>query len=524
MEMPAARTVAGLLEEMAERFPEREALVDQTRRYSYRELNEAADVVARGLYVQGVRPGDHVAILMGNMAEWLVVDFAIAKLGATMVSMNTWVTKRELRYLLEHSDTRVLVMQPRFLNIDYVSMLEEMRAEGSWPARLETVVCTGDGPDWSIPYAVLTEASPQTAEVPVATLAGAVDPDATACILYTSGSTSRPKGVTLQHFALVENMWNIGERQHLNEHDRLWLAVSLFWGLGCENALFAVMTHGGCIVLQESFDAEEALRLLEEERCTVYYGTPNMTLALLEHPDRGRRDLSALRTGVTIGTPEQLRLAMTLGVEGICNVYGLTETYGNAAVIDAAESAELRAISVGPALPGNEIQIVDPETGQRLPAGEVGEIRVKGYVTPRYYKDPEKTEASFDSDGFFLTGDLGYLDEEGRLYFRGRHKEMIKTGGINVAPVEVEEVLAGHPGVAQVYVVGLPDPERDEIVAAVIVPAQGVTPPEPSELHAFCRERMAAYKAPRRYRFASDTELPLTSTRKLQKSRLPELF
>jgi len=522
--MPVARTVAGLLNEMAERFPERDALIDATRRYTYRELNAAAETVARGLYAQGVRPGDHVAILMGNVAEWLVVDFAIAKLGATMVSVNTWVTKPELQYLLDHSDARVLVMQPRFLNIDYVALLEEIRADGTWPHRLEQVVCLGAGPDWTTPYSALLERSKEADAAPIAALTNAVDPQDTACLLYTSGSTSRPKGVVLEHYALIENMWGIGERQRLTEQDRLWLAVSLFWGLGCENALFAIMTHGGCMVLQESFEAGEALRLLEEERCTVYYGTPNMTLALLEHPDRSRRDLSALRTGVTIGSPEQLRMAMTLGAHAICNVYGMTETYANASVVDANESADRRATSVGPALPGNEIRIVDPESGRLLPQGEVGEIRVRGYVTPSYYKDPEKTAASFDDDGFFLTGDLGFLDDQGHLHFRGRHKEMIKTGGINVAPVEVEEVLAAHPGVAQVYVVGLPDPERDEIVAAVIVPSDPEAPPDTSDLHAFCRERMAAYKVLRRYRFADDTELPLTSTRKLQKLRLPELF
>lgn len=522
--MPLARTVAGLLNEMAERFPDREALVDATRRYTYRELNDASDVVARGLYAHGVRPGDHVAILMGNVAEWLIVDFAIAKLGATMVSVNTWVSKRELHYLLEHSDTKVLITQPRFLNIDYVGMLESLRAENAWPKALGTVICLGEGPEWVVPYSVLLQSTPESVAAPVRELTNAVDPQGIACILYTSGSTSRPKGVPLQHFALIENMWSIGERQRLTEEDRLWLAVSLFWGLGCENALFALMTHGGCMVLQESFEPGEALRLLEEERCTVYYGTPNMTLALLEHPERPRRDLSALRTGVTIGTPEQLQMAMDLGAHAICNVYGMTETYANSSVIDAEESAFRRTTSVGPALPGNELKIVDPESGRVMPVGEPGEIRVRGYVTQGYYKDPEKTAESFDEDGFFLTGDLGYLDEDGHLHFRGRHKEMIKTGGINVAPVEVEEVLSAHPDIAQAYVVGLPDAERDEIVAAVIVVNDGSKVPELDDLHGFCRERMAAYKVPRRYRFAEDAELPLTSTRKLQKSRLSDLF
>ena len=286
-----------------------------------------------------------------------------------------------------------------------------------------------------------------------------------AYLLYTSGTTALPKGVQLQHYALIENMWNIGERLHLRPGDRLWLAVSLFWGLGCENALFAVMTHAGCIVLQEHFDAGEALRLIEAERCTVFYGTPNMVHALERHPERPARDISSLRTGATLGSPEQIKRLIDLGVTETCNIYGLTETYGNSNVTDVDDPLEKRLNTVGRTLPGTEIVIADPESlASRCRHGlQWREILVRGYVTCGYYKDPAQDAQAF-RDGWFRTGDLGLLDEDGFLHFRGRLKEMIKTGGINVSPAEVEAVLAEAPEVELAYVIGLPDPERDQRV------------------------------------------------------------
>ena len=297
----------------------------------------------------------------------------------------------------------------------------------------------------------------------------------------------------------------------------------MFWGLGCENALFALITHAGAIVLQEAFEPGEAIALIERERCTVIYVTPNMVRAIADHPECSRERLASLRTGATIGTPEQIRLLADLGAHEICNIYGLTETYGNCAVTDAHAPLELRATSVGHPLPGVDLIIVDLQTREPLPAGEVGEIKVRGYVTCGYYKDEDKNRASFDDCGYFLTGDLGLLDESGRLYFRGRLKEMIKTGGINVAPVEVEEVLLSHPGVEQAYVIALPDAERDEIVAAVVVPRDGQGLDE-SALSSHCMDALAAYKRPRRYRLVTARELPLTTTGKVRKLGMRDLF
>ena len=513
--MPASRTIPDLIDELARRYPQREAVVGSGKRYTYRELRDEVRRLACGLHALGVRRGDKVAILMGNRPEWLIADFAITLLGAVMVGVNTWATARELQHILSHSDTRFLFCVARFLKHDYTALLPELELP-----QLERIICVGHGgrPDW-LAYENLLKSD----EAAIDAAQRQVHPQDTAYILYTSGSTSLPKGVEIQHYALIENMWQIGERQRVTEHDRLWLAVSLFWGLGCENALFNLLTHGGCIVLQEHFDAGQALELIERERCTVFYGTPNMAQALYEHPDRAKRDLSSLRGGATIGTPEQIMRVVELGAREVCNIYGLTETYGNCNVADARDPLEKRISNVGRALEGVEQRIVDPLTGKALPPGEVGEVRVKGYVTTGYYKDPERTREAFDENGFFRTGDLGMLDAEGYLHFRGRIKEMVKTGGINVAPIEVEEVLLAHPAVQAAFVTGVPDAVHDELLAAVIVPKRGVALSE-GEVTEHCRKTLAAYKVPRLIRFATEEELPLTTTGKVQKNRLASTF
>jgi len=518
-----SRTVPVLLDEQAARFGAREALVGGGTRLTYAQLREEVRGFAKGLYALGVRKGDHVAILMGNRPEWIVADLAACALGAVMVAVNTWVTARELCYVLAHSDTKVLVASDNFLKYDYFALLDELEPLAAALPRLERIVHVGvRGYKGSLPFADVFARGRMVSDEELARAARAIDPHDVCYLLYTSGSTSTPKGVQLQHYALIENMWYIGERMHVTERDRLWLAVSLFWGLGCENALFNLLTHGGCVVLQEHFEPGEALRLIEAERCTLLYGTPNMAQAMAEHPDRPVRDVSSLRSGGTVGTPEQIRRVVDLGAREICNIYGLTETYGNCAVTDAAEPLDIRMVSVGPPLPGVDLRIVD-EHGRPLAPGEVGEIRVKGYVTVGYYKDDEKNRAAFDADGYFVTGDLGALDAEGRLYFRGRIKEMIKTGGINVAPVEVEEALMAHPAVKLACVTGVPDARRDEVIAALIVCEAGQSVAE-ADLLAHCRRALAAYKIPRLVKFVNEAELPLTVTGKLQKNRLAEFF
>jgi len=520
--MPDSRTIPALLHEMAARHPDVEFVVGGGQRYSYRTFQAAVQSFARGLHTLGVRPGDKVALLMGNCCEWLIADFAIVSLGGVMVSVNTWASRRELAYMLEHSDTKVLICSDTFLGRDYLALLEEIGEVGQL-RHVVRVAPSGRSLPGSSSWTDVMAMSSEADEAAVTAAAQAVQPEDIAYLLYTSGSTSTPKGVQLQHYGLIENMWSIGERLHLRVGDRLWLAVSLFWGLGCENALFALMSHAGTIVLQEHFDAHESVALIEAEACTVIYATPNMVRAMVDLPGFDKVRLATLRTGVTLGTPEQIHLLAELGPAEICNVYGLTESYGNSTVTDAALPLEVRAACVGEPLDNVELVIADPESGQPLPTGEVGEIKLRGYITCGYYKDEDKNAAAFDAEGYFLTGDLGFLDEHNRLHFRGRYKEMIKTGGINVSPVEVEEVLMTHPAVELAFVVGLADEERDEVVAALVVPRKD-RPVTPDILADYCKSELAAYKRPRRYLLLEQAELPLTSTGKVRKAAMPAMF
>jgi fatty-acyl-CoA synthase len=522
--MPASRTIPRLLDELAERYPEREALVGGGERYSYASLRDTVRAFAKGLSALGVAKGDKVAILMGNKPEWIIADLAICLIGGIMVAVNTWVTSRELQHILSHSDSTVLIASDRYLKYDYFAMLEELAPHAQTMPLLRQVVHVGQRRYRdSIAFADVLARGRDIDDTIIDRAADAVDPRDVAYILYTSGSTSTPKGVQLQHYALIENMWHIGERMHVTEQDRLWLAVSLFWGLGCENALFNLMTHGGCVVLQESFEPGEALRLISTERCTIFYGMPNMVQAIAEHPDRAKYDIACLRAGGTLGTPEQLRRVVELGVTEFSTIYGLTESYGNCTVADGHDPLDIRIATVGRPLPGVDLRIIDAESGKEQPRGTVGEIRLKGYVTIGYYKDADKNREAFDADGYFRTGDLGFLDEAGYLHFRGRLKEMIKTGGINVAPVEVEESLLRHPAVKLAFVTGVADARRDEVIAAVIVRHDGTSVDEPA-LTAHCRRELAAYKVPRLFKFVDEADLPLTTTGKLQKNRLTEFF
>jgi len=522
---PRSRTLPDLLDEMTSRDPAHELIVGGGERLSYAETRARARRLAKGLRRLGVRHGDKVALLMGNRPEWLVIDFAVATLGATLVPISTWSRARELGYVLDHCDATTLITIARFAGQDYLGMLAGLGGPGSTrlPKLARVVVVDGERGGPLTPFDTLGDLGASVGDAELDAAQRAVRREDVAYILYTSGTTSTPKGVQLAHGGLVENMWNIGERQHLTSADRLWMGISLFWSFGCANALLAVMTHGGTIVLQDALEAGAALALIERERCTVYYGTPNIALALTEHPDRARRDLASLRTGAAIGPPAAMQMVMDLGAREICNVYGLTETYGNCSVTDAHDPAEIRRTTVGRPLPGMEIRIVDRETRRPLPTGQVGEILVRGYLTPGYYKDPEKNAAAFDADGFLVTGDLGAVGEDGRLSFRGRIKEMVKTGGINVAPLEVEEVLLGHPAVEQAYVVGLPDARKEEILAAVVVLRDGHDA-GPEALRAFCKQALAAFKVPQEFRLMRRDELPVTATGKVQKFRLAELL
>lgn len=530
---PTSRTLGDLLDEMAAERPHAPALASRHGHLSYAALRARVDELARALLAMEVARGDRVAVLLPNSPEWVVAALAIAKVGGIVAAVSTFSTARELGWTLEHSGAAALITVSAFRGRAYLEALHDLCPElaGSAPGALRSerlpglrTVVSMDGRrvDGVFRQEDFLARGAGVGTAALGERQRAVRPDDVCYILYTSGSTALPKGVTLAHGGVIENGFNIGERQHLTPADRLWLAVPLFWSFGSANALPAILTHGGCAVLQESFEPGEALELLEGERCSVYYGMANMARAILEHPDRRRRRLDSMRTGLTIGLAEDIEMTMeAVGARELCNVYGSTETYGNCAVTDAHDPPALRLHTQGLPLPGMEIRVVDPETRQPRPAGEVGELCVAGHVTPGYFRAPELTAAAFDADGYFLTGDLGVLGDDGRVRFRGRLKEMIKTGGINVAPLEVESVLLQHPDVKQAYVVGVPDRDKDEVVVAALE-LHGAAAPDAAAIVAFCRERLASYKVPTRLVFRKAQEFPRTPTGKIHKPGLRE--
>jgi fatty-acyl-CoA synthase len=530
---PHSRTLGALLDALASARPDAEAVVFRGERLTYAALRARVDALARAFLTLGVARGDRVAVLLPNRPEWLLTSLAAARLGAVTAAISTFSTPRELAWTLEHAQPRVLVTMEAFRGRAYLGPLHDLCPELARAApgalrserlpELRAVVSIDDRCHdgvyrWDEAMALASAVGAGR----LATATAAVCPSDPCYLLYTSGSTATPKGVILAHDGVIANGFDIGERQHLGPADRLWLAVPLFWSFGSANALPAILTHGGAVVLQESFEPGEALALLDAERCTVYYGMANMARAMLEHPDRRRRAPPAMRTGLTIGLPEDIQMTIeAVGARELCNVYGATETYGNCAVTDAHDPLELRLTTQGRPLPGMEIRVVEPDTGRPLPPGEVGELRVRGHVTPGYYRDAEQTRAAFDADGFFVTGDLGLVGEDGRVRFRGRLKELIKTSGANVAPLEVEAVLATHPAVKQAYVVGVPDRDRGEVGVAAVELNAGATATVEA-LTAFCRERLASYKVPARIVFRTAEQFPRTATGKVQKPRLRE--
>ena len=516
MRAPYSRTLFDLLCEQADRYPNRDAVVAGTTRYTYPQLRERAATVAAALRGLGIARHDRVGLLLNNRAEWVEICFGTAAIGAVLVPFSTWSKRRELEFLLEDSRIKALVAVDKLADQNFAQDIEAIR--GEHPS-LALVLIGETQLAGATPYAQFMLQSPLQEPPPPGDGARVDDP---ALILYTSGSTSYPKAVPLLHHQIIENGFNIGERQGLTPDDRVLLSPPLFWSYGSANAMLATFGHGAALVLQGRFEAGESLDLIEKERCTSLYTMPGMTAAMLAHKDFRRERTRTLRTGVTIGTPQDVgTVANELGAREICNIYGQTESCGNCAVAWHHWPLELRMHVQGPPLPGVSIRIVDEATGQPVGPNTPGLIEVKGNVTPGYDGvSAENNAKAFTADGFFRTGDMGQLTPEGHLQFLARTTEMIKRAGINIAPAEVEEVLRTHPDVAEAGVVGAPDPDKDEIVLAFVVAKPGKTLTE-DILRAHCRAEAASYKTPDRVEIRDS--LPTTATGKLMRSELKNL-
>jgi fatty-acyl-CoA synthase len=506
--MPASRDLGLLLREQAALFGAHPALIGGGETIGYDELAGRAARIASFLAARGIRRGDRIGLLMNNRPEWVETFFGAAMAGAVVVAFSTWSKRDELAYLIDDSGIKLMVTLDQFSGQNFADDLRKM-------AGFDVVLSGNDrDPAW-LPYSAMLDAPPSVDR-------SAARPEDDAIIIYTSGSSSRPKSVPLSHGGIIENGFNIGERQGYTQADRVLLAPPLFWSYGSANAMSAVLTHGATLVLQSRFEPGEALDLIEQHGCTALYTLPAITAALISHPEFRPERTKTLRTGLTIGAPQDVRTAAeVLGAREMCNVYGQTETYGNCCVTWHHWPLERRAACQGPPLPGVTIRIVDEMTGTVLPEGNAGLIEVKGYVMRGYIgASASQTQAAMTADGYFRTGDMGEMTDAGDIRFIGRTTEMIKKGGINISPAEVEDVLMRHPDVAQAGVVGVADATQGELIAAFVVPKPGHVLTE-TALTAHCRELASRYKVPDFISFRD--ALPVTATGKLMRRDLKTL-
>ncbi|MGD9618068.1 MAG: class I adenylate-forming enzyme family protein [Alphaproteobacteria bacterium] len=515
MKPPFSRTLFELVCEQAERCPEHIAVICGERMASYRDLADGAGRIAAALKAHGIGRGERVGILVDNRLEWLEACIGATALGAIAVPFSTWSKPAELAYLLADSEVSALVAIDRLGGQDFSPAIAEIAPVCP---RLRLIVMLGEDvrPGW-VAYDRFRAAAPLAPLAPGDGASAADD----ALILYTSGSSARPKAVRLRHYAVIENGFNIGERMGLGPGDRVLLAPPLFWAYGACNALPATLTHGAALVLQSRFDAGEWIGLVEQRRCTAVYTLPSITGAVLRHPEFACARVASLRTGLMIGSAQEVRIAAEqLGAAEICNIYGSTEIYGNCCVTPHDWPLDRRIAGQGPPLPGVRLRIVDPETGALRSPGETGALEVSGYVTPGYCgASAAYNDAAFTADGYFRTGDLGFIDEGGGLHFVARDSDIIKRAGINVSPAEVETLLLLHPDVAQAAVVGASAGERGEAIVAFVVPKPS-SEIGAEELRAHCRALVSSYKVPDHIELCA--ALPVTETGKLFRRALRE--
>ncbi|MDD7939693.1 class I adenylate-forming enzyme family protein [Actinomycetospora lutea] len=519
---PPGPTVPAVLDDLVARRPHAEAVVGPEGRITWAELGDRAARFAAALADAGIGRGDRVAVLLPNGVRWIVAASAVLRVGAAVVPVNTWYRAAELEHVLGSSGVRMVVTDTRVLGRD---TLAELDGAGFARPFRPGAAPGADGYLGALLWPATLDLPSARAPRPLP----APDPGDLALLLFTSGSTARPKPVPLRHGKLVRNGYEIGRRQHLVPGDRLWIAAPFFFGYGCSNALPVALTHGVTLCLQERVAGDESLAFIARERCTVYYGLGATTRNLVGAPSFGRHDISTLRTGTTGFTPEDKRLVVEeLGVTEICSMYGLTEAYGHSTVSDAHDDVEVRLQTSGTVVPTQEIRITDPD-GTPLPRGTTGEIELRGCVIDGYLGPPELDEGSFRTGGWLRTGDLGFLDDAERLHVVGRRKEMLKVKGINIAPLEIEELLGGHPAVDQAYVVGVPGPEGDEQMVAAVVPRTDATDDAtdehlPAVLTDHVKARAAGYKVPSRIVVLTQGQLPLTDTGKVSKRALRDVL
>ncbi|MBP2414338.1 fatty-acyl-CoA synthase [Arthrobacter stackebrandtii] len=513
-------TIGTKLTHIAQQFPGREALIDRPsgRRWSYAQLNHDVDTLARGLLAAGLGKGDRVGIWAPNVPEWVLLQYATAKIGAILVNVNPSYRVHELKYAVQQSGMRMIVALPGFKGSDYQGMVEQVHPECP---DLAAAAYIGT-PSWD---ALVAGGATQPADAVEQAMA-ALDANDPINIQYTSGTTGFPKGATLSHRNILNNGYFVTETLGFTEQDKLCVPVPFYHCFGMVMANLGAMTHGAAIVIPApSFEAAATLRAVEEERCTALYGVPTMFIAELGLPNFADYDLSTLRTGIMAGSPcpvEVMKRTMAeMNMAGVSIAYGMTETSPVSMQTLMDDDVAHRTETVGRVHPHLEVKIVDPGTGETVPCGTPGELCTRGYsVMLGYWNDPEKTAAAIDGERWMHTGDLGVMFDDGYVNIVGRIKDMVIRGGENLYPREIEEFLYQHPDIADVQVIGVPDERYGEELCAWLLMKPGAAALDQAAVAAYCEGRLSRHKVPR-YVLVVD-EFPMTVTGKVRKMDMRE--
>lgn len=513
-------TIGENLEAMVARFPERDALVvpHQGVRYTYAEFNDAVDTVARGLLAGRLNVGDRIGIWSPNNAEWVLVQYATAKIGAILVNINPAYRTSELEYALNQSGCRSLISAHTHLSSDYVAMIDEVRPRVT---ALERVIYL-ESEDWQD----LIEAAATVPMDALREVSASLSADQPINIQYTSGTTGFPKGATLSHTNILNNGFFTGEACGYDETDRVCIPVPFYHCFGMVMGNIACTTHGSTIVVPgAAFDPEAVLETVESEGCTSLYGVPTMFIGVLGHENFDDYDLTTLRTGIMAGSPcpaeVMKRVISDMHMDKVTIAYGMTETSPVSTQTGGDDDIERRVLTVGRVHPHVEIKIVNPESDRTVERGERGEFCTRGYsVMIGYWNESERTAEVIDAEGWMHTGDLATMDDEGYVKIVGRIKDMIIRGGENVYPREIEEFLYTHPDIVDAQVIGVPDQKFGEQVMAWVTLKPGATLTG-EDVKEYCRGRIAHYKVPAYVAFVD--EFPMTVTGKIQKFKLREM-
>jgi len=531
-------TVGDLLDKVASQYPEKEALVDISKgaRYSYREFLDAVNRLSKGLLRLGLKKGEHLALWGLNRWEWIITEFATAKIGVVLISIDTNYQLQQLEYLLKQSDSRSLVMTEGLRGSEYIEIVSKLfpEIEESIPGHLNNptlpelkniILISNRFTPGMFHWEEILEMGRDVSDRALADRQTTCHIEDVATLLYTSGTTGAPKGVMSTHIGITNTTLASAENQKLMERDRLCLSVPLSHMFGCICVTLAAVIKGATLVIpSETFNPRKILEAIEKEQCTAIYGSPSAFLALMEDPKYQSFNLKSLRTGIMGGAqcPMEVmkRVVEEMGVREIVIGYGLTESSSWITETRTDDPLELRVSSVGRPLPNVEVKIIDTGSGQEVPTGVSGEICARGLNMKGYYKMPAATANAVDSNGWLHTGDLGYMDDSGYVRTTGRLKEVINKGGEVIYPTEIEEVLFTHPKVSNVQIFGVPDKMLGEEVAAWIRLEEGASVTA-DEIIQYCRGKLPNSHLPRYIKFVSS--FPMTPLGKIQKFKMKEI-